>query len=171
MEKNTTIGLLLLVVSALVFMILLAYQLQTLIESIAEILLIAIGATATLGLQKLFSPKSTLEKNPYYDSTDVELIKKVITNKIQEIPDFSYLVIHYSRKKDNAKNHNAPYYIVNYKTKKAYWVREELIILNSRAIVHSNGHDSKEELMKYLSDRDIELIAEYSKLGDLGEVT
>lgn len=167
MEKDTILGFALLAISGLIALVLVAYQLQTLIQAIAEIALIVVGSTATLGAKLLFSEKSTLEKNPYFNLMDAQLIRRVITNKIQELPDLSYLTIHYSRVKDNAKSHHRPYYVVNNRTKKAYWVREELVVLNSRAIIQSNGHDGKEDLELHLSNNNVDLVRRYSELGEL----
>ena len=171
MEKNTLekyLGFSLLLISVLIILILVGMGFQTMAEAYAELAFIAVGALASIGLKLLFfSRKSTLEESPMFQWSDVKLIRSAITTAIPDIPDFSYLTIHYSKRDDTADNPHLPYYVVNSKTKKAYWVRQELLVLNRRLIINSNTHDGIDRLKKYLADNDIELIQDNSKLGDL----
>jgi len=59
------LGSALVVISALIILLLVGLELQTLMEAGAELALIAVGAFASIGLKLLFFPqKSILEKSP-----------------------------------------------------------------------------------------------------------
>ena len=170
MEKDTlkkSFGIALIVIAVLIVLLLVAFGLEALVQAIAELALIAVGILATLGLQLLFSKKSTLENEPCFYSTDVQLIRSAITTEISDLPNLSYLNIHYSRNVDTADNPHRPYFIVNKRTKKAYWVRPELRILNKRGIIESNAHDGKKALYEHLNKNGISKVEEYSQSGDL----
>ena len=170
MEKDKPIGILLLVISILIILLLVGLNLQTFIEASAELALIAVGTIATLGLKFLFFPqKSVLEKSPMFHWTDFQLIQSAISKEaVSKIPDLSHLNIRYSRRKDTAdKKPHSPYFIINTKTEKAYWVQTELLVLNKRNIIKSNTHENEAELRKYLKDNKITLIENNPNFGDL----
>ena len=166
LEKLT--GILLLAVSILVIMLLVGLAYQTLAEASVELAFIFVGAVATYGVKFLFFPqKSVLEKTLKFNWTDVQLMRSAVSKDVPDMPDLSYLNIHYSRRSDTADNPHIPYYIVNTKTKKAYWVSTELLILNKRSIIHSNTHKNKTDLEKYLEDNDIRLIPKNPSFEEL----
>lgn len=172
MEKGNLkklVGILLLVIAILIILLLVGLQFQTLIEASAELALIAVGATVTAGLKLLFfSQKSRLERSAMFHWTDFQLIQSAISKKVvSNIPDLSYLNIRYSRRKDTADNPHIPYFVINTKTKKAYWVRTELLVLNKRNIIPSNTHKNEAELRKYLKDNKIDLTEDNPNFGDL----
>lgn len=163
------LGIAFLIISGFVVLLLAAYGFETLIQSFAELALILVGALVTIGLQLLFSKKSTIERNPQFYWTDVQLIRSVITDKVAELPDLSYLNIHYSKRKDGPDNPHRPYYVENVKTNKAYWVRPELRVLARRGIIQGVPHDNENELVEYLKTKGIELVkgGRYSLKGEL----
>jgi len=172
MEKENLerlVGILLLAVSVLIIGLLVGLQFQTFTEAAAELSFITVGAIATVGVKFLvFAKKSTLEKSPMFNWTDYQLIQSAIGREVvSSLPDLSYLDIRYSRLKDTADNHHRPYFVINTKTKKAFWVQTELLVLNKRNIIHSNTHESEAELRKYLKNQDITLVEGNPKIGEL----
>jgi hypothetical protein len=172
MEKDTIlklVGILLIAISVLIVALLVVLQFQTLNEACAELALIFVGSIAAIGLKLLVFPeKSILEKSPMLQWTDVHLIKSArISDEVSDIPNLSHLNIHYSRRGDTADKPHGHYYVANIRTKKAYWVRPELLVLNRRLIIHSNTHKNETELRKYFEKIGIEIVERNSDYGEL----
>jgi hypothetical protein len=162
-------GILLLVLSTFIIVFLVVLQYQTVFEAGAELAFIAVGTLATVGLKLLFFPeKSQLEKSALYYWTDAQLIKSAIGKDMTpDTADLSYLNIHYSKKGDSADKPHVPYYVVNNKTMKAYWVKTELLVLNKRSIIHANTHHDERNLKNYLKENKIYLVDRNPNFGEL----
>jgi len=171
--SERAIGIILFVMSTLIILLLAAWGIEPLVQSVVQLALILVGALVTIGIQMVFGKKSTIEKNVQFYWTDVHLIKSVIIDKVTDLPDLTYLNIHYSRRNDTANNPHRPYYVVNSKdknNKKAYWVRPELRVLQIRGIIEANAYYDKETLLEHFKKQGIEIVegGRYSQKGELG---
>jgi len=125
--------------------------LQTLIQSAVYIILLGIGALATLGTQLIIWPQRFSGK-----TSDAELTVKGVDISL------SHLTIHYPNRKDeHAKEPHLPYYVVNKNTKQAYSVRGELRELQLRDLIDVMTHPSKKTMLRRFHDDGIKCHDEY----------
>lgn len=94
--------------------------------------------------------------------------------KIQEIhnqfnPKYSHLTVHYSSRTDmpNKPNPSRPRYIVNNKTKEAYWTSTPIDKLLDKGEIQWHTHDNVESLKKYLSENNIHINERDPIFGEL----
>lgn len=83
------------------------------------------------------------------------------------IPRFSHLETHYVKDEKELSYPENKYYVVNTRTKKAYWVPQYISDLDTGGVIQSAEHQTARQLKKYLKKNEITLFNTYPKGNEL----
>jgi hypothetical protein len=149
--------------------------LETIILSL--VLLIIIGGVAYLADPKLIDPQLiasiVLAEVPMGFLFNFMLSERSDSTlasiaRINAALRFQHLLIHYANTPEEYAYPELAYFVLNRKTKRAYYVPREILDLRKARVVKAyRRHRSEEALMRYFAENEIKLEERYPTLGEL----